>query len=148
MTNRILKIYTDGACTGNPGPGGWGAVLIWNEKIKKISGSDLHTTNNRMELLAVIKALESVKLNVKIEIFSDSSYVINGMTKWLPNWQKKGWKRSGGELKNITLWKKLADLNNNFDIKWTWVRGHDGNKYNEIADKLATNAIQKKPNSR
>ena len=139
-TQRV-KIYTDGACSGNPGPGGWGAVLIWGEKIRDISGGDRSTTNNRMELTAVIQALESLKRSVPVAIYSDSSYVVKGMTEWLPNWQKRNWKRSSGDLKNEDLWQLLADISGKFDIQWHWVKGHVGNTNNERADRLATAAI-------
>ena len=103
ISNRRVKIYTDGACRGNPGPGGWGAVLIWGERVREISGGEKSTTNNRMELTAVIHALESLKRIVPVEIYSDSAYVVKGMTEWLPLWQEHGWKRTGGKLKNTDL---------------------------------------------
>ena len=136
-----VKIYTDGACKGNPGPGGWGAVLIWGERVRKISGGEESTTNNRMELTAVIRALESLKRNVPVEIYSDSAYVVKGMTEWLPKWQERGWKRATGKLKNEDLWRRLADISSNYSIRWNWVKGHAGNNYNEAADRLATAAI-------
>lgn len=136
-----LKIFTDGACSGNPGPGGWGAVMIWGDLTREISGGEKSTTNNRMELTAAIRALESVKKQVPVEIYSDSSYVVYGMTAWLPNWQKQGWKRQTGSLKNADLWQRLAELAERFEITWHLVEGHAGNAMNTRADQLATGAI-------
>jgi ribonuclease HI len=137
----VVSIYTDGACKGNPGPGGWGAVLIWKSKVKEISGGSASTTNNRMELTAAIKALETLKRTVPVELYSDSSYLVKGMNEWLGNWIRRGWKRTGGEIENLDLWKKLSELNKRLKVKWIWVRGHAGNKYNERADQLAVEAV-------
>jgi len=140
---KKISIYTDGACSGNPGPGGWGAVLIYGEKEKHISGSDTETTNNRMELMAAISALESVKEKCEIDLYTDSKYVLQGITEWLPNWKAKGWKGANKKpIKNVDLWQRLDETNAQHHVKWHWVKGHNGNKYNEIADTLATTAIK------
>ena len=143
MDNRIY-IYTDGACKGNPGPGGWGALLIYKEHKKEINGFSKDTTNNIMELTAVIESLLIIKQKSDITIITDSNYVKDGITKWIANWKKKGWKTSNKKpVKNKDLWKKLDDLSNNHNIKWEWVRGHTGNPGNERADQLANEAIIK-----
>jgi len=139
--NDVIRIYTDGACKGNPGPGGWGAMLIWKNKVKEISGGSHSTTNNRMELTAAIKALETLKRSVPVELYSDSSYLVKGMNEWMKNWIKRGWKRKSGDVVNIDLWKKLNALNETFQVRWIWVRGHAGNEYNERADQLAVKAV-------
>ena len=143
MDNRIY-IYTDGACKGNPGPGGWGALLKYKEHKKEINGFSKNTTNNIMELTAVIESLLIIKQKSDITIITDSNYVKDGITKWIANWKKKGWKTSNKKpVKNKDLWKKLDDLSNNHNIKWEWVRGHTGNPGNERADQLANEAIIK-----
>jgi len=143
MDNRIY-IYTDGACKGNPGPGGWGALLIYKEHKKEINGFSKDTTNNIMELTAVIESLLIIKQKSDITIITDSNYVKDGITKWIANWKNKGWKTSNKKpVKNKDLWKKLDDLSNNHNIKWEWVRGHTGNPGNERADQLANEAIIK-----
>ncbi|MDA7705313.1 ribonuclease HI [Rickettsiales bacterium] len=143
MSNaEIIKIYTDGACSGNPGKGGWGAILLYNDKEKRINGFDPDTTNNRMELKAVIEALKIIKKNIKIQIYTDSSYVKDGITKWIFNWKKNGWKNSKKqEVKNANLWQELDALVQQYDVEFFWVKGHSGDKYNEIADELARNAF-------
>ena len=141
MNNRIY-IYTDGACKGNPGPGGWGALLKYNEHQKEINGFCLETTNNIMELTAVIEALLIIKKKSNITIITDSNYVKDGITKWISNWKKRGWKTSNKKpVKNKNLWEKLDTLTSNHNIKWEWVRGHTGNPGNEKADQLANDAI-------
>ena len=141
MNNRIY-IYTDGACKGNPGPGGWGALLKYNEHQKEINGFCLETTNNIMELTAVIEALLIIKKKSDITIITDSNYVKDGITKWISNWKKRGWKTSNKKpVKNKALWEKLDTLTSNHNIKWEWVRGHTGNPGNEKADQLANDAI-------
>ena len=137
-------IYTDGACSGNPGPGGWGAVIFDNDnKQKNISGSEENTTNNRMELSAAIMALEEVNMNSEITIFTDSTYVKNGITEWVLKWKENGWKNSNKEpVKNKDLWEKLDNLCEQNTIIWKWVKGHASNKYNNLADELATKAIK------
>ena len=140
------KIYTDGACSGNPGPGGWAAVIIINEKIiNEISGSEKNTTNNKMELLAPIKAIEKFKKKSKISIFTDSTYVKDGITTWIKKWEKNGWKTASKKpVKNKELWKKLKSLSIKHSIEWIWVKGHAQNKYNNLVDELAQDAIKNK----
>jgi|TARA_B100000767_G_scaffold273595_1_gene304176 ribonuclease HI len=137
-------IYTDGACSGNPGPGGWGAV-IFDEKRKQnnISGKVNDTTNNRMELMAPIMALKKIKSKSDVTIFTDSTYVKNGITEWIKKWEKNGWKSSNKKtIKNKDLWVKLNDLCQKNKVIWKWVKGHSNNKYNTLADELATQAIK------
>ena len=137
-----IRIYTDGACSGNPGKGGWGALIQENDDEKKLSGSELNTTNNRMELTAVIKALEHYNEAKEIEIFTDSKYVMQGITEWIKNWKSNHWKTSQKkDVKNKDLWVLLDTVSAKHDIKWRWVKGHAGDYGNEIADKLATQAI-------
>ena len=137
-----IKIYTDGACSGNPGKGGWGALIQENDNEKKLSGSELNTTNNRMELTAVIKALEHYDEAKEIEVFTDSKYVMQGITEWIKNWKNNHWKTSQKkDVKNKDLWVLLDSVSAKHDIKWSWVKGHAGDYGNEIADKLATQAI-------
>ena len=140
------KIYTDGACSGNPGPGGWAAIIIINEKIiNEISGSEKNTTNNKMELLAPIKAIEKFKKKSKISIFTDSTYVRDGITTWRKKWEKNGWKTASKKpVKNKELWKKLKSLSIKHSIEWIWVKGHAQNKYNNLVDELAQDAIKNK----
>ena len=137
-------IYTDGACSGNPGPGGWGAVIFdEREKQNNISGKVKDTTNNRMELTAPIMALKKIKSKSHITIFTDSTYVKNGITEWIKKWEKNGWKNSKKKpVKNKDLWIKLESLCLKNKVSWKWVKGHSTNKYNNLADKLATQAIQ------
>ena len=145
----MIKIYTDGACSGNPGPGGWGFVIIDGENTKSFSGSEDATTNNRMELTAAIKAIESVDINESIMLHTDSTYVQKGITEWIINWKKKNWITSTKKpVANKDLWLKLDEYNVSRDIKWTWVKAHqsgDSNDsiYNNMADELATGAIAK-----
>ena len=143
-----IKIYTDGACIGNPGPGGWAAVIIENNKEKQIFGGEKLTTNNRMELTAAIKALEYCDKQIEkqlsfknIKIFTDSSYVKEGITTWINNWEKNNWKTADKKnVKNIDLWKKLKDLTKSKQIDWYWVKGHSNNTMNDLADLLAKKA--------
>ena len=145
----MIEIYTDGACSGNPGPGGWGFVIIDGEDIKSYSGSEDSTTNNRMELTAAIKAIELVNENQAIILHTDSTYVQKGITEWIINWKKNDWISSTKKpVANKDLWMKLDEYNLSRDIKWTWVKAHqscDSNDsiYNNMADKLATGAINK-----
>jgi len=142
ILEKILKIYSDGACKGNPGKGGWGAVLIWGKTEKKLKGYSEHTTNNAMELIAAIEGIKAVNKKVKIEIYTDSKYVKDGIEKWLANWKKNGWKNSRKtEIKNLKLWQELAKTVEEHTVSWHWVKGHSGDKYNEIADALANEAI-------
>lgn len=139
---KQVTIYTDGACSGNPGPGGWGAILIFGDREKKLSGGAKETTNNRMELLAAIEALKALKHECKIELYTDSKYVMDGITSWIHGWKAKGWKTAARKpVKNVDLWQELDEQVQRHKINWNWVRGHDGNHYNEIADELATGAI-------
>ena len=139
-----FKIYTDGACSGNPGPGGWGAVIFDEENNQKnISGNDKNTTNNRMELLAAIMALKKIKSNSDVVIYTDSIYVKNGITEWMVKWEKNGWKNANKKpVKNKDLWLKLNVLCKKSNVSWRWVKGHSTNKYNNLADELATRAIK------
>ena len=139
-------IYTDGACSGNPGPGGWGAVIFdKNKKQKNISGSEQDTTNNRMELTAAIMALKKIKTNSEIKIYTDSTYVKNGITEWMLKWKENEWKNSNKKLvKNKDLWIKLDNLCMQNKVNWKWIKGHSINKYNNLADELATQAIKTK----
>ena len=139
-----FKIYTDGACSGNPGPGGWGAVIFDNDNNQtNISGKEKNTTNNRMEILAAIMALKKIKSNSQITIYTDSIYVKNGITEWMFNWKKNDWKTASKKpVKNKDLWIKLDKLCENNKVSWKWVKGHATNKYNNLADQLATSAIK------
>ncbi len=139
------KIYTDGACSGNPGPGGWAAIIIENNKVKDMfSGSEKNTTNNQMELLAPIKAIQKFKKKSEISIFTDSTYVRDGITVWIKQWEKNGWKTASKKpVKNKELWKKLKNLSSKHSIKWIWVKGHAQDKYNNLVDELAQGAIKK-----
>lgn len=138
-----ITIYTDGACRGNPGPGGWGAVLMHGGKVKKLHGGEQETTNNRMELTAVIKALECIKGNKwPLEITSDSKYVLQGITEWIEGWKRKGWRSASKKpVMNVDLWQRLDQLVQPFDITWHWVKGHSGHPENEMADQLANQGI-------
>ena len=137
-------VYTDGACSGNPGPGGWGAVILDEEKNKtSISGKEKATTNNRMELMAPIMALRKIKKTSEVIIYTDSTYLKNGITIWIKKWEKNGWKSaSKKQVKNKDLWVILNELSKEQTIDWRWVKAHAGNKYNEMADSLATEAIR------
>jgi len=139
------KIYTDGACSGNPGPGGWAAIILANNEIKEMFfGNEKNTTNNQMELLAPIKAIEKFKKKSEISIFTDSTYVRDGITIWIKQWEKNGWKNASKKpVKNKELWKKLKNLSSKHSIKWIWVKGHAQDKYNNLVDELAQGAIKK-----
>ena len=137
----MVKIYTDGACSGNPGRGGWAAIIIDGGEIEKISGSSENTTNNRMELIAVISELKYVKKE-NIELFTDSKYTKDGIEKWIVNWKKNGWKTANKQdVKNMDLWQNLDKLNEKKNVQWNWVKGHSDNKYNNMADELARSKI-------
>ena len=140
------KIYTDGACSGNPGPGGWAAIILVNNEIKEMFfGSEKNTTNNQMELLAPIKAIQKFKKKSEISIFTDSTYVRDGITIWIKRWEKNEWKTASKKpVKNKELWKKLKNLSSKHSIKWIWVKGHAQNKYNNLVDELAQEAIKNK----
>jgi ribonuclease HI len=138
-----VKIYTDGACWGNPGPGGWAAILISRGHKKEISGAEPQTTNNRMEITAALEGLRALTSPAVVNLFTDSSYLINAATEWLPGWKARGWRRKDGVLLNADLWQELDCEMAKHEISWTWVKGHAGNRYNERADKLANDAIRK-----
>jgi ribonuclease HI len=145
MTTELkqVDIYTDGACSGNPGPGGWGALLRYGEVEKELSGGERDTTNNRMEMMAVIMALESLKTPCRVSLYSDSKYVLDGIEKWLPNWKRSGWKTaSRTPVKNAELWKRLDEAIKRHSISWHWVKGHAGHVENERVDALARLAIE------
>ena len=138
----IVSIYTDGACSPNPGPGGWGAILFWNNQVKEISGSEAQTTNNRMELTAAVKALQLLKRKSVVILYTDSTYLRNGITQWIVQWKHKGWKlRNNQPVKNVDLWQELDRLNSFHEVTWEWVKAHSSNKWNNRADTLARNAI-------
>ena len=135
---KQVTIYTDGACSGNPGPGGWGALLLYKDTVRELSGGEEHTTNNRMELLGAISALSALKEPCEIELFTDSQYIANAINKgWLSGWKAKNWKRKDGELKNIDLWQELDVLLNTHTVTFHWVKGHAENKFNNRCDELA-----------
>ena len=133
-----VEIYTDGACRGNPGPGGWGAVLMYGDKRKEIFGGDANTTNNRMELMAAIEGLKALKRPCEVHLTTDSSYVKDGIQSWMQNWKKNGWKTAAKKpVKNADLWQQLDEETKKHSIQWHWVKGHSGHRENEIADELA-----------
>lgn len=140
--NNTVYIFTDGACRGNPGPGGWGVLMRYKETEKEYFGGEKDTTNNRMEMTAIIESLSLLTRPCKIHLCTDSRYVIDGMTKWLAGWKKKNWKTSKNQpVKNEDLWKMLDNLVQQHDISWNWVKGHSGHKENEHADALANKGI-------
>ena len=133
-----IEIHTDGACSGNPGPGGWGALLCWNGLTKELKGGEAATTNNRMEMTAAIRALESLKRASTVDLYTDSTYLRDGIMGWLAKWKKNGWKTAARKpVKNEDLWRQLDEAALRHEIVWHWVRGHDGNPGNERADELA-----------
>ena len=137
-----IEIYTDGACKGNPGPGGWGALLRHNGTEKTLKGAESHTTNNRMELTAAIKALDALNKSCEVDLYTDSQYLRQGMMAWMTQWKKKGWRNSKKEpVKNADLWQQLDELATRHQIRWHWVKGHSGHPENERADALANQAI-------
>ena len=142
MTPHVL-IFTDGACSGNPGPGGWGAILIHGKTEKDISGGELATTNNRMELMAAIQALEALKKPCKVELHTDSTYVMKGISEWIHAWKRRGWKTADNKpVKNDDLWRRLDEARARHDVNWRWVKGHAGHELNERADALARQGLQ------
>lgn len=142
MTPKVL-IYTDGACSGNPGPGGWGAVLMYGDKRKTMCGGELATTNNRMELMGAIQALEVLNKPCKVELHTDSQYVMKGVTQWIHGWKARGWKTADkSPVKNEDLWKRLDAARARHDVDWRWVKGHAGHEFNEEADELARRGLK------
>jgi len=142
-TSEKIIIYTDGACSGNPGKGGYGAVLMYRDNYKEIFGFSPETTNNKMEITAVIEALKTLKRSCNVIIYTDSKYVMDGITKWISSWKRNGWKTADRKpVKNVELWQELDLQCSKHSIQWQWVKGHSGDKYNEIVDKLARSAIE------
>ncbi|MDN3518992.1 ribonuclease HI [Aquisalimonas lutea] len=139
---KKVEIYSDGACRGNPGPGGWGTLLRWNGKEKTLYGGERETTNNRMELTAAIRGLQSLKQPCRVILTTDSEYLRKGITEWLPNWKRRGWKTAARKpVKNADLWQALDEEAQRHEVDWRWVRGHSGHAENETADRLANQGI-------
>ncbi len=140
-----VEIFTDGACSGNPGAGGWGAILRYKDVEKELSGGEAQTTNNRMELMAVIEALSALKRPCNISLYTDSKYVMSGVTEWLANWKQNGWRTANKKqaVKNIDLWQRLDELTGQHEIRWIWVKGHNGHAENERCDALARAEVAK-----
>ena len=139
---QVIEFYTDGACRGNPGPGGWGALLIAGKHQKTMHGGEADTTNNRMELTAAIEALNALKGHSNVILHTDSKYVMDGINEWMPNWKKRGWKTAAKKpVKNKDLWQALDEAVARHEIDWRWVKGHDGNPGNEMADELANRGV-------
>ncbi len=137
----LVEIFSDGSCEGNPGRGGWAALVRTDGAERELSGSEAHTTNNRMELTAALRALESLPANSRVRFYTDSEYLRKGITEWLPGWVARGWKRKGGALANVDLWQALAKVIRLHEIEWRWVRGHAGHTENERVDRLARSAM-------
>jgi len=143
MAVKSVTVYTDGACKGNPGPGGWAAILDYQGRKREYSGAEQQTTNNRMELMAAIAALEALKQPCRVELYTDSNYLRQGITEWLANWKRRGWKTAARKpVKNRDLWQRLERAAAAHEVRWHWVRGHSGNAGNEAADRLANRAIE------
>lgn len=138
-----VDIWSDGACTGNPGPGGWAAILRSGRHEKVLTGGEHETTNNRMEITAALQGLRALKTQSQVTIFTDSTYLLQGATEWMPNWKARGWKRKGGKLLNVDLWQAMDQELTRHEVSWVWVQGHAGNVMNERADRLAVAAIPK-----
>jgi ribonuclease HI len=137
-----VEIYTDGACRGNPGPGGWGAVLRYNDHEKTLHGGEAQTTNNRMEMMAAIMAMESLTRPCTVKLTTDSKYVMQGITEWMANWKRRGWKTATNKpVKNVDLWQRLDQAIAPHQVRWHWVKGHSGHRENEMADQLANRGI-------
>ncbi len=142
-----VEIFTDGACSGNPGPGGWGVVMRYNSTEKELSGGETDTTNNRMELMAAIQGLEALKFGVQVHLYTDSTYVKDGITTWIHKWKQNNWRTAGRKpVKNIELWQRLEQALADHTVEWHWVRGHSGHPENERADVLARMAIPERVN--
>ena len=138
----VVEVHTDGACSGNPGPGGWAAILRWQDRERELSGGEPLTTNNRMELMAAIAALEVLKRPVRVHLYTDSQYLRQGITEWLRGWKARGWRTASKEpVKNVDLWKKLDEAVQDHHIRWVWVKGHSGHDGNERADALANKGV-------
>jgi ribonuclease HI len=138
MASERVQLYTDGACSGNPGPGGWGVLLLWNNYEKELCEGEFKTTNNRMELMAAIMGLESLKKKQEVDLYTDSTYVRDGITKWIHGWKKNGWKTAARKpVKNVDLWHRLQQAVSGHQVEWHWVKGHAGHPGNERADELA-----------
>lgn len=141
-TDSTVEIFTDGACRGNPGPGGWGVLMRFKGKEKNLYGGEAETTNNRMELMAAIRGLEALTRNCRVEVTTDSKYVRDGITQWLANWKKRGWKTANRKpVKNVDLWQRLDRAASEHNVSWHWVKGHAGHPENELADELANRGI-------
>ncbi len=139
---EVVEIYTDGACRGNPGPGGWGVLLRFKGKERQLWGGERETTNNRMELMAAIQGLETLTRPCRVRLTTDSQYVMKGITEWMPNWKRRNWKTAGKTpVKNVDLWQRLDTAVNGHQVDWQWVRGHTGHPENELADQLANRGI-------
>ena len=142
MAEQRIQIWTDGACSGNPGPGGWGALLVWNGHEKELCGGEALTTNNRMEMLAAIRALEALKRPSVVDLHTDSAYLRNGITSWLKQWKARGWKTADRKpVKNVELWQELEEVMARHKVHWHWVKGHAGDEGNERADALANKGM-------
>jgi ribonuclease HI len=140
--DNLIELFTDGACSGNPGPGGWGALLRWRGTEKELSGGETPTTNNRMELMAAIEGLKALKRPAKVRVWTDSVYVRDGITKWIHGWKRSGWKTADKKpVKNVDLWQALLAASEPHEIEWRWIKGHNGHAENERADALARGAI-------
>jgi ribonuclease HI len=140
---KQVVAFTDGACRGNPGPGGWGVVLRSGERERRLSGGEPETTNNRMELTAAIEALAALKEPCRVSLYTDSTYVRNGITEWLPAWKRRGWRTAGRKpVKNLDLWQRLEAVTNGHEVDWHWVKGHAGHPGNELADALANRGLE------
>ena len=141
-STAVVEMFTDGACRGNPGPGGWGVLLRFNGTEKELYGGEAETTNNRMELMAAIRGMESLTRPCEVVITTDSQYVMKGITEWMENWKRRGWKTANKKpVKNVDLWQRLSDALDQHEVKWEWVRGHTGHPENEHADELANRGI-------
>jgi ribonuclease HI len=143
-TDKAVQIYTDGGCRPNPGVGGWAAILVYEDRQRDLSGGERDTTNNRMELTAAVEALRALKRRCAVVLHTDSQYLQQGITSWIPKWKRNHWRRKGrSEVKNVDLWKQLDELTEEHEIEWRWVRGHAGHMYNELCDSMATEAIDR-----